>query len=326
MEEWNLLTNEFKKSEGIGGQSSIYINKEHNKIKKQFTVKDRKFYLIEKNNLLKLNHNNIIKLLDFNDNEFCLYFKYYSNGSAFKWYMKNNDIKICDINIVIGLLRDIITGLEYTHKCGITHRDIKLENILIGELKEDGRYNHVLCDYGLSREALTKMNRICGTYNYMSPEMWFSKDKSQYNYKTDIFSLGSLIIECVNGTSPFYDEYRCRFKSIYKNIDKCLNNPNERYYERKIFDDIWYSNDEWNKLRELLISMIQPNPTNRIDLSEIINFINNIGDDTISDNEMVDDTISDNEMVDDTICNNNISNEMIDNTICNNNMNGLNKL
>ena len=296
MEEWNLLTNEFKKSEGIGGQSSIYINKEHNKIKKQFTVKDRKFYLIEKNNLLKLNHNNIIKLLDFNDNEFCLYFKYYSNGSAFKWYMKNNDIKICDINIVIGLLRDIITGLEYTHKCGITHRDIKLENILIGELKEDGRYNHVLCDYGLSREALTKMNRICGTYNYMSPEMWFSKDKSQYNYKTDIFSLGSLIIECVNGTSPFYDEYRCRFKSIYKNIDKCLNNPNERYYERKIFDDIWYSNDEWNKLRELLISMIQPNPTNRIDLSEIINFINNIGDDTISDNEMVDDTISDDNM------------------------------
>jgi serine/threonine protein kinase len=307
MEEWNLLTNEFKKSEGIGGQSSIYINKEHNKIKKQFTVKDRKFYLIEKNNLLKLNHNNIIKLLDFNDNEFCLYFKYYSNGSAFKWYMKNNDIKICDINIVIGLLRDIITGLEYTHKCGITHRDIKLENILIGELKEDGRYNHVLCDYGLSREALTKMNRICGTYNYMSPEMWFSKDKSQYNYKTDIFSLGSLIIECVNGTSPFYDEYRCRFKSIYKNIDKCLNNPNERYYERKIFDDIWYSNDEWNKLRELLISMIQPNPTNRIDLSEIINFINNIGDDTISDNEMVDDTISDNEMVDDTISDDNMN-------------------
>lgn len=316
MEEWVLLTKEFNKSEGIGGQSSIYINKEHTKIKKQFTVKDKKYYLIEKNNLLKLNHNNIIKLLDFNDNEFCLYFKYYRNGSAFKWYMKDNDIKICDINIVIGLLRDIIMALQYTHNYGITHRDIKLENILVGELKEDGLYNHILCDYGLSRKALTKMNRICGTYNYMSPEMWFNKDKSQYNYKTDIFSLGSLIIEIVNGVSPFYDEYRYRFKGLYKNLDKCLNNPDERYYEKKIFDDIWYSSNKWNKLRKLLISMIQPNPTNRIDLSEIINFINNIDDDNISDNEMVDDTI----------CNNNIRNEMIDNTICNNNINDLNKL
>lgn len=316
MEEWVLLTKEFNKSEGIGGQSSIYINKEHTKIKKQFTVKDKKYYLIEKNNLLKLNHNNIIKLLDFNDNEFCLYFKYYRNGSAFKWYMKDNDIKIIDINIVLGLLKDIIMALQYTHNCGITHRDIKLENILIGDLKEDGTYHHILCDYGLSRKALTKMNRICGTYNYMSPEMWFNKDKSKYNYKTDIFSVGSLIIEIVNGTSPFYDEYRCRFKGTYKNLNKCLNNPDERYYEKKIFDDIWYSSNKWNKLRKLLISMIQPNPTNRIDLSEIINFINNIDDDNISDNEMVDDTI----------CNNNISNEMIDNTICNNNMNGLNKL
>ena len=308
MEEWVLLTKEFNKSEGIGGQSSIYINKEHTKIKKQFTVKDKKYYLIEKNNLLKLNHNNIIKLLDFNDNEFCLYFKYYRNGSAFKWYMKDNDIKIIDINIVLGLLKDIIMALQYTHNCGITHRDIKLENILIGDLKEDGTYHHILCDYGLSREALTKMNRTCGTYNYMSPEMWFNKNKSQYNYKTDIFSLGSLIIEIVNGTSPFYDEYRYRFKGLYKNLDKCLNNPDERYYEKKIFDDIWYSSNKWNKLRKLLISMIQPDPTNRIDLSEIINSINNIQNNEISDNEICNNEISDNE-----ICNNKISINEINN-------------
>ena len=60
-----------------------------------------------------------------------------------------------------------------------------------------------------------------------------SLKEEKYDYKTDIFSLGALIIEIVNGESPFYDEYRCRFKNVYKNLDKCLNNSTDRYYEKK---------------------------------------------------------------------------------------------
>ena len=114
------------------------------------------------------------------------------------------------------------------------------------------------------------MKRICGTYNYMSPEMWFIKKEEKYDYKTDIFSLGALIIEIVNGESPFYDEYRCRFKNVYKNLDKCLNNSTDRYYEKKIFNNIWYSNEEWNIFRKLLINMIQPLPNNRYNYNDIL--------------------------------------------------------
>ena len=270
MNNWISLNKEINTSEGIGGQSTIQINKEHTQIRKCFNKDDKKYYFIEKDILLKLNNDNIIKLLSYDDNTYSLFFNYYKDGTAFKKYIIDDKIKIENIKIVVSIFRDILNALYHCYLNGITHRDIKLENILIGEKKNNEFNHHILCDFGLSRKSLTKMKRICGTYNYMSPEMWFIKKEEKYDYKTDIFSLGALIIEIVNGESPFYDEYRCRFKNVYKNLDKCLNNSTDRYYEKKIFNDIWYSNEEWNIFRKLLINMIQPLPNNRYNYNDIL--------------------------------------------------------
>ena len=267
--DWNKLTTELDTSEGIGGQSIIEINKDKTLIRKKFNKKDRKYYFIEKDILQKIDHPNIIKLVDFDDSKNSLYFKYYKEGTSFKYYIKDNLIKIHDFNIVFSIFTDILDSLIYLHKNNITHRDIKLENILI-----DDNGKHILCDFGLARYALTKMRRICGTYNYMAPEMWFLEKKDnhdKYTYKIDIFSLGALIIEIVNGDSLFYDEYRCRFKRLYKDLDKYLNEENDEHSEKKIFTDIWYSDDKWKNFKNIMKRMIDPNPDTRIHYNDIKN-------------------------------------------------------
>ena len=272
--EWNTLMKELNTSEGLGGQSVIEINKDRSKIRKIFNKKDKKFYFIEKNILQKINHPNIIELIDYNDELYTLYFNYYSKGTSFKYYIKDNLIKIHDIDIIIKIFHDLLESLIYLYNNNITHRDIKLENILVNENND-----HILCDFGLARNALTKMRRICGTYNYMAPEMWYRDKKSQnkqYSYKVDIFSMGALIIEIVNGDGLFYDEYRCRFKKVYKELNKFLILDNEEYNEKKIFKEIWYSNKTWNKLRLLVRKMIEPNPENRISYQEILEEFNSI--------------------------------------------------
>lgn len=271
-EIWNTLMKELKTSEGLGGQSIIEINKDRTKIRKVFNKKDRKYYFIEKDILQHLDHPNIIKLLECDDENHTLYFKFYEIGTAFKYYIKDNVIRIHDIDTILKIFNDLLQSLVYLYKNNITHRDIKLENILM-----DVNGKHILCDFGLARVALTKMTRICGTYNYMAPEMWYLDRKSEnnkYNYKVDIFSLGALIIEIVNGESLFYDEYRCRFKRVYKELEDFLSKDNDEYNEKKIFTDIWYSNEKWIHLKDIMKRMIDPNPDTRITYEDILKKIN----------------------------------------------------
>jgi serine/threonine protein kinase len=272
--EWNKLMKELNTSEGLGGQSIIEINKDRTKIRKRFNKKNKKYYFVEKEILQQLDHPNIIKLIDSDDEIHSLYFDYYNRGTSFKHYIDDNLIKIHNYNTVIILFRDILDSLTYLYHKNITHRDIKLENILIDK---DGK--HILCDFGLARNALTKMRRICGTYNYMAPEMWYIEKETQqdkYTYKVDIFSFGALIIEIVNGDSLFYDEYRCRFKKIYKELGKYLTEETEEYNDKKIFSDIWYSNDKWINFKNIVINMIEPNPDKRVDYEYINNKFNKL--------------------------------------------------
>ena len=90
-------------------------------------------------------------------------------------------------------------GLDYLHTRKMIHRDIKAGNILL-----DRNGNVKIADFGVSKQINTYENTktFIGTPLWMSPEVL---TKSEYNRKTDIWSLGITIIEMGEGDPPYSD-------------------------------------------------------------------------------------------------------------------------
>lgn len=96
-------------------------------------------------------------------------------------------------------------ALSYAHRQGVVHRDIKAQNVLLtpeGEVK--------LADFGIARlietegePGLTKTDMLLGSADYLSPEQ---ADGRPIDARTDIYSLGVLLYECLTGVLPFRGE------------------------------------------------------------------------------------------------------------------------
>jgi tetratricopeptide (TPR) repeat protein len=106
----------------------------------------------------------------------------------------------------VRIAAEIADGLAYAHQQGVIHRDLKLENILIGT---DGQPR--IADFGIARrtaaardagdqESLTRDGVAIGTSRAMSPEQI---QGHELDARSDLFSFGVLIYELVTGTSPF---------------------------------------------------------------------------------------------------------------------------
>eukprot|EP00056_Hartaetosiga_gracilis_P023046 m.34886 g.34886 ORF g.34886 m.34886 type:complete len:400 (-) comp9965_c0_seq1:69-1268(-) len=99
------------------------------------------------------------------------------------------------------IIKKVLHGLIYLDEEKIMHRDLKPANILVntrGDIK--------LCDFGVSKKLLTlkKANTFVGTFAYMAPERL---QADEYNVKSDIWSLGVLLMELATGTYPFSRSY-----------------------------------------------------------------------------------------------------------------------
>ena len=123
------------------------------------------------------------------------------------------------------LFIQVAKSIKFCHDNKIIHRDIKLENFLL-----DPQTNILkLCDFGWAAELTDEQPlraTICGTTDYMAPEM--IKEKA-YDYSVDIWAMGILLYELLHGYSPFgnSDDYTEVFKNVLKfnfHIDKEITN------------------------------------------------------------------------------------------------------
>ncbi len=110
-----------------------------------------------------------------------------------------------DESFVVDIMIPIVAGLAAVHDAGVVHRDLKPGNIFLAS----GRYEEVepkLLDFGISKAAGTEKLKhtanglLMGTPFYMSPEGLRGEEMTP---KSDQYSLGVVMYECVTGNNPF---------------------------------------------------------------------------------------------------------------------------
>jgi serine/threonine protein kinase len=138
------------------------------------------------------------------------------------------------------LFYQLMSAIEYMHTQEISHRDIKMENILI-----EARTGKVkVIDFGFSCQCKDRLKIFCGTPSYMSPEIVSKKE--YYGGPADIWACGVLLYTLLCGTFPF--------KSI----------TTEKELFRKINRGIFSVADSFTyEIKDLLKSMLNVEPSER---------------------------------------------------------------
>ncbi|XP_044015844.1 serine/threonine-protein kinase PLK1-like isoform X2 [Aphidius gifuensis] len=144
-------------------------------------------------------------------------------------------------------MKQMTTGIAYIHSQKIVHRDLKPGNMFLsdGMIVKIGDFGLATCPDGQKKKVT-----ICGTPNYIAPEVLF---KQAYSYEADIWALGCILYALLVGQPPFDT---ATLKETYSRI--C----NNRYKE---IDNTIITNNGQNLIRWLL----QPVPELRPSLKQV---------------------------------------------------------
>lgn len=154
--------------------------------------------------LSRLNHPNLTTLYDFGrlqtgEPYFVLEFV---AGQTVEAILQREDH--LDYRRAVPIFLQICSALGYAHNLGVIHRDMKPANVMLVDGPKGPDVVKIL-DFGIVKltdesRRLTRMGEVWGTAIYMSPEQCTGQ---QVDARSDIFSVGSVLYECLTGKHPF---------------------------------------------------------------------------------------------------------------------------
>lgn len=194
--------------------------------------------------LKRLNHRNIVRMIDsFEENGiFYLIYDLCKSGDLCELIQKQKRLSELE---ALKILKQIVEGLTYLRSQRVIHRDIKPENIFMnGELAKIG-------DFGLCNEGVNIKDTLAvGSIAFQAPEI---HQYHEYSSKTDIYATGMTFHEMLFGDIPITDA----------DVPKIL----EKKYNLRILSKPGYNISERSML--LLRRMIAPDQKKRIDLKTL---------------------------------------------------------
>lgn len=229
---------EVMKELGRGAMGIVYLGRDP-KINRQVAIKTLRFedntdeeqtksikerFFREAESAGNLTHPNIIRIFDAGEDQEVAYIA--------MELLEGEDLKrFCDkahlmpIPKVLDLVAHVADGLDYAHRQGVVHRDIKPGNIML--LKDETLR---ITDFGIARiqaSSKTATGAVLGTPAYMSPEQVNGK---KVDGRADIFSLGVTLFELLTGEKPFAGDSIAALLYRIANVD----HPDPREFRKDL--------------------------------------------------------------------------------------------
>ncbi|KAE8897379.1 hypothetical protein PF005_g24086 [Phytophthora fragariae] len=196
---------------------------------------DRDALRNEVNILKRLHHPQIVRVIgSYEDKEHMYMIMQLCKGKELYDHLYQEHRNFSE-NDVRRIIRALLRALAFLHSNFITHRDLKLENLLLENAENPGSLR--LCDFGLSTRFKRgeKLVKPLGTIDYVAPEVL----DGDYNEKCDLWSVGVICFELLTGVSPFHGA----------TIDDTMGN---------IYDGVLiFENDVWSKFSPSSITFIK---------------------------------------------------------------------
>ncbi|XP_048820497.1 serine/threonine-protein kinase ULK1 isoform X4 [Lagopus muta] len=205
--------------------------------------------------LKELKHENIVALYDFQEVANSVYLVMeYCNGGDLADYL--HTMRTLSEDTIRLFLQQIAGAMKMLHSKGIIHRDLKPQNILLsyagGRKSNPNNIRIKIADFGFARYLQNNMMAatLCGSPMYMAPEVIMSQ---HYDAKADLWSIGTIIYQCLTGKAPFQASSPQDLRLFYEKNNMLMPNiPRETS----------------SHLRQLLLGLLQRNHKDRMDFDE----------------------------------------------------------